>query len=168
MDLVQLSVADVAVYRARLLRDQGGKCAICKLVCAKPVLDHQHKRRQADPNGPNGDGLVRGVLCDGCNRIEGKVWNNAYRFGKHHLLPELLRNMADYLEQDNHPWIHPSEKPRPRRVSKRRYNELAKVMKEKEDKCPPRMPLSKKGRPMAMGNLLLACFKRHGIKPYLS
>jgi hypothetical protein len=73
-ELVQLSVGDISLHRARILKEQGGVCAICKLVCKKFVLDHQHKRKKTNPNGPNGDGLVRGVLCDGCNRIEASIF----------------------------------------------------------------------------------------------
>lgn len=70
-NLIQLKHSDVAKYRAQLLKEQGNTCAICKLECRKFVLDHQHKRRRSDPNGVGGAGCVRGVLCDGCNRIEG-------------------------------------------------------------------------------------------------
>lgn len=160
--LVQLKHSDIAHHRARLLREQGGVCAICKLACKKYVLDHQHKKRKSDPNGKNGDGLVRGVLCDGCNRIEGKVWNNAYRFQKHHMLPQLLRNMANYLEQGTHPLIHPSEKPAAPKVYKKKYNMLAKLMLEKEKKSPP--PLPKRKRKMSLA--LLAAFKRYKLDPH--
>lgn len=73
-EFLQLKHSEIATYRARLLKEQGNVCAICKLECAKFVLDHQHKRRRSDPNGVNGDGCVRGVLCDGCNRIEVSVF----------------------------------------------------------------------------------------------
>ena len=161
-DLIQLKACDIANYRKKLLIKQGNVCAICKLSCKKYVLDHQHKRRKMDPNGVNGNGLVRGTLCDGCNRIEGKVWNNAIRFGKHDMLPQLLRNMADYLEQDNYPWIHPSEKPCHPKIYKRKYNELKKIMLEKEQSEPPAMP--KKKRKMSVR--LLSYFKKYNIDPY--
>ena len=163
IQLIQLKYSDIPTYRKKLLEEQGNMCAICKLECRKYVLDHQHKRRRSDPNGVNGAGLVRGVLCDGCNRTEGKIWNASHRFGKHHMLPQLLRNMADYLEQDNHPWIHPSEKPRPKKVFKRKYNVLRKIMKEKEAKDPP--PLPKRKRKMSLA--LQAAFKRYDIDPHV-
>lgn len=161
-NLIQLKIADIRKYRAKLLKEQGNVCAICKLVCKKYVLDHQHKRRKSDPNGPNGDGLVRGTLCDGCNRIEGKVWNNSIRFGKHNMLPTLLRNMADYLEQDNYPWIHPSERPVAPKIYKRKYNELKHKMNEEENIDPP--PFTK--RKKKMSTRLLSCFKKYDIDPY--
>ena len=160
--LIQLKVGDVGKYRAKLLKEQGNVCAICKLACKKYVLDHQHKRRKLDANGPNGDGLVRGTLCDGCNRIEGKVWNNSIRFGKHDMLPTLLRNMADYLEKDNYPWIHPSERPLEPKVYKRKYNELKRKMKEQENIDPPAFPKRNK----KMSTRLLSCFRKYDIDPY--
>lgn len=72
-ELKQLTAGDVAFYRARLLKEQGGICALCKLQCKKYVLDHKHKKRLSDTNGVNGDGCIRGVLCDGCNRIEASI-----------------------------------------------------------------------------------------------
>ncbi len=72
-ELIQLKHSEIATYRARLLKEQGNVCAICRLECAKYTLDHQHKRRRSDPNGVDGNGCVRGVLCDGCNRIEASI-----------------------------------------------------------------------------------------------
>lgn len=64
----------IAVY-------QGGVCAICKkppLDGRRLALDHRHK-----------DGLVRGALCNWCNRA-------IARFGDSIVL---LRSAADYLEK---------------------------------------------------------------------
>lgn len=161
-NLIQLKASDIAHYRAKLLKAQGNVCVICKQSCKKYVLDHQHKRRKSDENGLNGGGLIRGTLCDGCNRIEGKVWNNAIRFGKHDMLPTLLRNMADYLEQDNYPWIHPSEKPCAPKIYKRKYTQLKKIMQEQEQKEPPTFPKKRK----KLSIRLLAYFKKYNIDPY--
>ena len=76
-------------------------------------------------------------------------------------LPQLLRNMADYLEQDNYPWIHPSEKPCHPKIYKRKYNELKKIMLEKEQIEPPPMP--KKKRKVSVR--LLSYFKKYNIDP---
>lgn len=162
--LIQLKAGDIRKYRAKLLKEQGNVCAICKLACKKYVLDHQHKRRKSDPNGLNGGGQIRGTLCDGCNRLEGKVWNNAIRFGKHDMLPTLLRNMADYLEKDNYPWIHPSERPLEPKVYKRKYNELKRIMNKCENKDPPPFPKRKK----KLSVRLLSCFRKYDIDPYTS
>lgn len=80
------------------------------------------------------------------------------------MLPDLLRNMADYLEQGTKPWIHPSEKPRPQKIYKRKYNLLQKIMEEKEDKDAP--PLPKRKRKMSLA--LEAAFKRYEIDPHVT
>jgi hypothetical protein len=42
---------------ADLLAIQDGRCAICRGPMVKPCVDHDHET-----------GLVRGILCDPCNR----------------------------------------------------------------------------------------------------
>lgn len=80
------------------------------------------------------------------------------------MLPELLRNMANYLEQGTKPWIHPSEKPKPQKIYKRKYNLLQKIMEEKEDKDAP--PLPKRNRKISLA--LVAAFKRYEIDPHVA
>ena len=58
-----------------LVDQQGGTCAICRTKPAVHV-DHDHAT-----------GLIRGVLCFGCNRGLGKVKDD----------PEVLRAMITYL-----------------------------------------------------------------------
>lgn len=167
---IQLTKNDIKTYRKRLREEQGDKCAICKddLKGQTGVsLDHQHKRK-CDPIGLNGGGLVRGVLCRDCNVFEGKIWNASKRYKKHHILPTFLRSVADYLEKDNYPWIHPSEKPKPRKVSKRQYNKLKKVMQEHYEKFPLKRNvcplLSKK---QTLTQQLQTLFKRYQISPFI-
>ena len=59
------------------LRQQAGLCAICRAKPAKHV-DHCHE-----------SGIVRGLLCFGCNRGLGKAQDD----------PELLRRGLSYLER---------------------------------------------------------------------
>lgn len=47
-----LSLADLE----RLIRGQGGACAICRVELIEPVVDHEHL-----------SGLIRGALCLQCN-----------------------------------------------------------------------------------------------------
>jgi hypothetical protein len=49
-----------AEKRAALLEMQGGRCAICGSECPQ-CADHDHAT-----------GLLRGMLCSGCNRREGQ------------------------------------------------------------------------------------------------
>jgi hypothetical protein len=61
----------------RMLAEQGGVCAACRLVPPKHV-DHDHKT-----------GRVRGVLCSGCNQALGNIQDDVRR----------LRGLIDYLER---------------------------------------------------------------------
>lgn len=82
---------EAAVYRNELLKKQKGIDPITKEFIKKPVLDHYHKDEQH----------CRGVLQNEVNAWEGKVFNSYHRYIKHLTdkpLPELLRNLADYLE----------------------------------------------------------------------
>lgn len=64
--LKQLKSKDIKTVKEEILEKQEFKCAICgkPLTLDEAVLDHQHKIRKSDTNGENGNGLVRGVLCN--------------------------------------------------------------------------------------------------------
>jgi hypothetical protein len=73
-----------------ILRRQGGGCAICgtktltkkyKGTPARHPVDHDHKT-----------GIVRGILCDRCNRGLGLLGDSV----------EILRSALEYLEKQ--PW----------------------------------------------------------------
>jgi len=64
-----------------MLAAQDGKCLICARVLGRGnarAIDHDHKT-----------GVVRGILCRGCNTALGQARED----------PALLRKMADYLER---------------------------------------------------------------------
>lgn len=66
----RLKSTEVAEYRAKLLADQGGKCALCwmEIAVGEAVLDHDHAT-----------GVCRAVLHRGCNAMLGHIENNAPR-----------------------------------------------------------------------------------------
>ena len=74
----------------RLLKEQGGSCAICGKNRAKKkrlVLDHCHRRH-----------VIRGILCDLCNVLLSRANDN----------PEILKKAIAYLEKakdSSMPWI---------------------------------------------------------------
>lgn len=75
--------------RERILKEQGGRCALCRLPCSEEqaVLDHDHAT-----------GAVRGVLHRGCNSLLGKIENNHKRYG----VPNLsawLSGVRQYIEK---------------------------------------------------------------------
>lgn len=61
----------------QLLEAQGGRCAICTEALNPPYVDHDHKT-----------GIVRGLLCFGCNTALGKFY-----------LPSLLNQAIEYLNK---------------------------------------------------------------------
>ena len=131
----QLTYKTLKELRVRLFEEQNHRCLICQrtILLKDACVDHQHKPRKSSPNIVNGNGLVRGILCRGCNVMEGKCWNACRRFGfDHRQLPVLLRNMASYVENrsfgSNLPYIHPSEKPKEPQISKRQFNLLNKTL----------------------------------------
>ena len=165
---IQLRAKDIPEYRNRLVKEQNGLCAICKeplnltSKTSGVSLDHQHKTL-AETIGVNGAGLIRGVLCRDCNVFEGKIWNNSKRYNKFSNLPEFLRAVADYLEQPNHPWIHPTSAPKPKKVSKRQYNKLCKAYAASH--LTAKMPVYPDKR--AISKKLESLFDRFEISPYL-
>lgn len=174
--LIQLKQKDIPKYRELIIKEQQGLCAICKETL--PIdekngisLDHQHRTKN-EPIGQNGAGLIRGVLCRDCNVFEGKIWNNSKRYGKFKTLPQFLRAVADYLEKDNYPYIHPTEQEKPKYISKRQYNLLVKAhntahnnLKEiKNPKNPKEIPpFPEKRKP---SQKLLNLFAKYNISPY--
>ncbi|MGL4521357.1 MAG: endonuclease domain-containing protein [Bacilli bacterium] len=97
----QLTVATARELKQRLYEDQGGKCPITGNALSLHVgdahLDHDHALE-----GPNA-GKVRGLLSRGANTFEGYVKKYFQRTGLQSEGVELslvLRNLADYLEQD--------------------------------------------------------------------
>ncbi len=84
---------EAAKYRQELLKSQKGLDPIIKEKVQDPVLDHNHKGEQE----------CRAVLDRTVNSFEGKVQNAFDRYIKHLTdkdLPTVLRNLADYYEQD--------------------------------------------------------------------
>lgn len=162
--LIQLKGKDVANVREYILDIQDNKCALCENPITDdscPSLDHQHKLK-SNPSGPDGDGLIRGVLCRQCNVWEGAIWNQTTR----HMQPksvkeriELLSNLIAYYESETYPIIHPSEKPKEQKVSKRNYNKLKKVYSKKRKF--PEYPKSGK-----LTIVLSELFEEYQIEPY--
>ena len=157
MDLIQLKNKDIKEIRESLLKKQGGVCAICKKIPKRPVLDHEHTKRI------KGTGLCRGVLCSNCNVMIAKIENNCMRYGiTQEDLPIFLINFAAYKEADQTNYIHPSEKPKEPKMSKRNYNKLKKQYKlNARKKKFPEFP--KSGKLIAP---LRKLFEEFDISPY--
>lgn len=86
---MRLKTTEVRAYRKKLLKTQGGVCALCHtdIKPANDTLDHCHVT-----------GHVRRVLCRNCNQVEGRVlsW-----IRKVYCTPqEFIANLAMYWADD--------------------------------------------------------------------
>ncbi len=120
----QLKHSELSKLRTEILQDQNGRCPICRKVINEYelCLDHEHKKKV------KGTGQIRGVLCRACNTFLGKMENNCRRYGiSRERLPNFLTRTADYLREDHKPFIHPTEKEKPKKLMKSQYNKLREV-----------------------------------------
>lgn len=86
------TAADIKKVRELLVTEQRGLDPITRLPLSTPCLDHKHDLQS----------LVRGVLSRQINAYIGKLENNYKMYIGYWCdipLPELLRNIADYLEK---------------------------------------------------------------------
>lgn len=96
----RLTRTEAARLKARLVKEQCGRCAVCQTALDNgyhTVLDHDHQ-----------GGFVRGVLCRTCNTAEGKIMSRAVRYlgGRENALRN-LRQLVLYLENaERDPWRH--------------------------------------------------------------
>lgn len=131
-EVQQLEVKSVKFVRDSLLEKQLGKCSLCNEPVKYPVVDHWHQKRNY------GNGLVRSVVCSGCNILIAAVENNLTRYGVDYSdAGNWIKNLADYLEDEQYPMLHPSEKPVVK-IGKRDFKEL---MDKYCEKYPKRNPL---------------------------
>jgi len=158
-----LKASEKKQKRLELFNKQRCICPVCglKTPFSESVLDHQHRLLKSDRIGENGIGQIRGVLCFQCNSWEGKIFNSFRRYGLHKKgvsITTLLRNLADYLDQEPLPLIHPSEI-KTKKVSKRNYKLLKKRYKGLK-----KFPEYPKSERLTKG--LKVLFDEHDINPY--
>ncbi len=126
----QLEHKDIKIIRESITAEQNNICPIMnkEIEDGNHVLDHQHMTK-SETRGVNGAGTIRGVLDFRSNSWEGKVTNSFKRSGlsKEIDLIEALRNLADYLERDSYPLIHPNEKIKEKKLLKRPFNKIKKM-----------------------------------------
>lgn len=168
MMLKNLKSSDVPNIRREILKEQGYKCPLCGKTITESdriTLDHQHKNKKSDENGPNGDGLVRGVLCADCNSCEGIIWNSTKRFQLAKTREDridFLRRLIEYYQREPYPYIHPTEVPKSKILSKKNFNKLNKeYMLKYPKKKPLNYPASKK-----LTKVLKTLFEEFKINPY--
>lgn len=98
---MRIKTADIPDWRAKIIIEQGGKCWICEIDLSEAVacLDHDHET-----------GRVRGVLCNNCNGIEGKVSNLARRGKRDKTKRQFVEKILSYWVAQQKELIHPSHK----------------------------------------------------------
>lgn len=131
-----LKHSDIKELREKLHAEQGEICCICgqKISYDEMTLDHSHK-------STGGSGLVRGAICRTCNSWIGKIENSFIRYGHHKKnvsISYMLRNVAEYIEKEHLPFLHPTEVPKRSVLKKRDFNKLQKLY---VGKYPKRKPL---------------------------
>lgn len=135
-ELTQLKQSELKGFREKHHKEQDEICPLLKIKISsdKMAVDHRHKLKSELPD-VNGKGLIRGVIEFRANAIEGKISNAWKRYFGHDesnhpiSLPDYLRNLADYLENpplDHLKIIHPKERIREEKFSKRDYNKIKK------------------------------------------
>lgn len=132
----EITDKDVPVYRRSIAVKQKYLCAICgcSLAAVKHALDHSHT-----------NGSLRGVLCNTCNRVEGRVLKAVlYMAPRHHLAKEdsmsWLKAMIAYIEHHKASpsnIIHPTfdlakGKQRPVKRTKRRATSAVKSVTKRK------------------------------------
>lgn len=129
MNKIQLHKKDIKIIREKILKKNNNICPICGVYIdgnkIKPVLDHDHIT-----------GMVRNVLCNACNRLEGKILNYK-RFGmSNKRFINFLKNILKYLSAKQTQYIHPNKIKKKRKIllGIRRYKKIKKVW----DKIHPR------------------------------
>ena len=165
-NLVNLKQNDLKPLKEKWAEEQNFLCPILKkeIPLEKLVIDHLHKLKSEEP-GLNGKGCCRGAIDFRANALEGKITNNFKRLGleKDIKLPEFLRNLADYLENnhlnDEILFIHPTEVIKEPKLSKRSYNKLKKLYSGKV-KFPDFPSSGKLTKPLEK------LFKEYDIEPF--
>jgi hypothetical protein len=148
--MIFLKSTEIKKTKEKLLSEQGGICLVSKMKISGPeaVLDHKHKLFKDQPLGEDNAGYCRGVLHFAINAWEGKIFNSYRRLGLHKMeltMPQMLRNLADYLEREPTEYIHPREVPKEPKIGKREFSKLSKVYLEKyPNRKPLEYPLSGK------------------------
>ena len=132
MKLIEITYTQLTRLRQNQLFEQSNTCPILKqyIDFDSSVMDHKHKTK-AEKLGEDGKGLLRGVIHRQANVFEGKIARLYKRTGLHKFdisLPDLLRNLADYIESPpmKPRYIHPNERPKAEKLGKREYNKIRK------------------------------------------
>ncbi len=101
---MRIKISEIPAYRDKYIIDQKGKCWLCEIDLSKvtPCLDHDHET-----------GFLRGVLCQNCNGIEGKIHNLARRAKRDKTKYDFVNKVLSYWNHFSacqRKEIHPTHK----------------------------------------------------------
>jgi len=143
---MKIKSAEIHKVRAEIQTQQNGLCAICAGDFSVLTFNHAKKIKQkkytACLDHNHDTGAIRGVLCSGCNSVEGKIKLAAFRYhrsiGRDLSLPEYLRSLATYLERHEenltgltHPDFYTDEEKHDRRKARARKRYSKSKLKQR-------------------------------------
>lgn len=115
----RIKAKDIPAIKAKLLKQQSGRCALCREKPEEPkdiCLDHSYQT-----------GFVRAVLCRNCNSIEGRIRHYANRAKRNSTVEVWVKRLIQYWEYHSnnpsgiyHPSYRTEEEKRIRRNKKAR------------------------------------------------
>ena len=155
-NLFYLTSSDLDDLKNKIINSENYVCPILKIKLDKEnsAFDHKHitnKDKKKNKLGEDGKGLLRGVIHFKANVFEGKVLKGFKRSGleaEGFALPEILRNLADYIETPpiEQIYVHPKEKPKKKTLSETDYKRICKYYFEMfpKKKTLPEYPKSDK------------------------
>ena len=118
---MKIKSSEIPKFRDLFTHEQNGLCKICQIDLSGVVacLDHDHE-----------SGMIRGVLCNNCNGIEGKISNLARRGKRNGTKKDFLLKILKYWESEQKNIIHPNFKTKDeKRILK---NKRARIKRKKQ------------------------------------
>jgi len=115
---------DIPALRDKIAIEQDRECWLCdiELSSVMPCLDHDHET-----------GRIRGVLCQNCNGIEGKIHNLVRRAKRGMFKQDYLKRVIEYWikhlvepRSEIHPTHKTKDEKRIKRNKKARLNRIKK------------------------------------------
>lgn len=127
---MRLKTKDIKPFRDKIIAEQDGKCWLCGIALGgdiKACLDHDHDT-----------GAIRGVLCQNCNGIEGKIKNLANRAKRNDSRMTFIINIVKYWTHFNayaRPELHPTHKTADEKRIRRNKKAKERRLKKKHTKA---------------------------------
>jgi hypothetical protein len=155
----QLKYSEIKNIRENLADKNDNCCPICGRKFSekiKQTLDHDHDTF-----------LIRDTICNSCNQIEGHIKGKLIRYGlwKQVDYATYLRKLADHIDKEQLPLVHPSHAPKQRKLQKRSYNELSREIDKANEYLKKKMKIPPYPKSKRLTKKLKELFDYMGIKP---